>query len=193
MVEAYLSKHKEWTEELNQLRSIIAKTELKEEIKWGAPVYTLEGKNVVGIGAFKKHYGLWFFNGVFLEDKAQVLVNANEEKTKALRQMRFEKGDKVDEKLVLNYVKEAINNQKLGKEIKPELNKKFSLDANLKEALDKNAKLKAAYEKLSQAKQREYSNYITEAKREATKLSRIEKITPMIIAQQGLYDKYKNC
>jgi len=85
-----------------------------ETVKWSAPVYTVNGKNVLGLGAFKKHFGIWFFNGVFMKDEHKLLVNAQENKTKALRQMRFETIEEIDKNLVLLYVKEAIENQKLG-------------------------------------------------------------------------------
>ncbi len=39
----------------------------------------------------------------------------------------------------------------------------------------------------------EYYNYIIEAKKEATELSRLEKIKPNILKGSGLHDKYKNC
>jgi uncharacterized protein YdeI (YjbR/CyaY-like superfamily) len=41
------------------------------------------------------------------------------------------------------------------------------------------------------SKQREYADYIAEAKREETKTKRIEKIKPMILKNIGLNDKYK--
>ncbi|MDT0687112.1 DUF1801 domain-containing protein [Autumnicola psychrophila] len=37
-------------------------------MKWGAPVYTLEGKNVIGLAAFKNHCAMWFFNGASLKE-----------------------------------------------------------------------------------------------------------------------------
>ena len=123
-VEEYIERHSGFSDALTLLRSIISSTELKETIKWSAPVYTLNGKNVLGMGAFKHHFGLWFFNGVFLKDKHNVLVNA-QEKTKGLRQMRFQSIDDINKNIVMAYVKEAIENQKLGKEIKPEKNKTF--------------------------------------------------------------------
>src|SRR5690606_41337370 len=81
--------------------------------------YELNGKKLVGIGAFKNHFSLWFFNGVFLEDESKLLEKA-QETTKALRQMRFESLEDIDENVVLSYIKEAIENQKLGKELNPE-------------------------------------------------------------------------
>ncbi|MEL7473318.1 MAG: YdeI/OmpD-associated family protein, partial [Planctomycetota bacterium] len=42
-------------------------------------------------------------------------------------------------------------------------------------------------------KQRQYNEHVSEAKREETKLKRVEKIKPMILEGVGLHDKYKNC
>ena len=108
-----------WKEELQMLREIILQTELKEEVKWGKPTYTLDGKLVVGMADFKNHMALWFHQGLFLKDKHQKLINAQEGVTKALRQWRFEKGDEIDPDIVMEYVEEAIANCKAGKELKP--------------------------------------------------------------------------
>ncbi|WOD43943.1 YdeI/OmpD-associated family protein [Hwangdonia lutea] len=191
-VEEYIEKNAHFSEALSILRDLINTTELEETIKWSAPVYTLNNKNVIGLGAFKKHFGIWFFNGVFLKDEHHLLVNAQEEKTKALRQMRFESVNDIDKNLVLAYVKEAIENQKLGKEIKPDRSKKETIVPPELMAVLVND-LKTSFEQLSAYKQREYCEYISSAKREATKQTRLEKIKPMILKGVGLHDKYKNC
>lgn len=193
-VEEYIENNAHFTEALTILRNIITKTELNEAIKWSAPTYSLNGKNILGLGAFKKHFCIWFFNGVFLKDEAKLLVNA-QEKTKGLRQMRFTSIDEIDKNVVLTYVKEAIENQKLGKEIKvvKTTKKDVVVPTELQKELNTNSVLKEAFKTLSPSKQREYCEYIDSAKREATKLSRLEKITPMIIKGAGLHDKYKNC
>lgn len=194
-VEEYIENNSHFKDELIQLRSILISTELEENIKWNAPTYSINGKNVVGLGAFKNHFCLWFFNGVFLKDEANALGNAQEGKTKALRQMRFDTNNSIKKSLILSHIKEAIENQKLGKEIKPSktLKKDVKIPELLNEAFNKNDKLKSAFNDLSPSKQKEYCNYILEAKREVTKLKRLDKIVPMIIAQKGLHDKYKNC
>ena len=102
-----------WEEELKLLQSIIAQTELIETIKWGSLTYTLNGKNILGIRAFKNYFTIWFFNGVFLKDERQVLVNAQEGVTKFLRQWRFSAKEEIDEKVVFQYILEAIENEKL--------------------------------------------------------------------------------
>lgn len=183
-------KNNNWTEELNRLKEIISQTELLETTKWGTPVYVLNGKNVIGIGGFKSYFGIWFFNGVFLKDEHKLLVNAQEGVTKSLRQWRFNSVEEIDEKRILTYVLEAIANEKAGKSFKPTL-KKTVISAQLQLALDSNDTLAKAFQKFTAAKQREFHDYIEEAKRDTTKITRIEKIKPMIIKNIGLNDKYK--
>ncbi len=193
-VEEYIEENAHYGKALELLRSIILSTELEETIKWSFPVYTLKNKNVVSLGAFKNHFGIWFFNGVFLKDELNILQNAQDGKTKAMRQMRFETINDIDKNVVLAYVKEAIENQKLGKEVKPDRSKKeIVIPKELDEALKNNSNLKSSFKNLSNYKQREYCEYISTAKREATKQTRLEKIIPMILNGVGLNDKYKNC
>ena len=58
-----------------------------------------------------------FITVFFLKDKENLLRAANE-KTRGLRQLRFESKMDIDKDLVFVYVTEAIANQKAGKEIK---------------------------------------------------------------------------
>ncbi len=183
-------KNNNWTEELNRLKEIISQTELLETTKWGAPTYVLNGKNIIGIGGFKSYFGIWFFNGVFLKDEHNLLVNAQEGVTKSLRQWRFNSIKEIDEKRVLTYVLEAIANEKAGKSSNPTV-KKTVISVQLQLALDSNDTLAKAFQKFTAAKQREFHDYIEEAKRDTTKITRIEKIKPMIIENIGLNDKYK--
>ena len=194
-VEEYIEENVHFSEALIILRHIINTTELQETIKWNAPVYALNNKNVLGLGAFKNHFGIWFFNGVFLKDEFKLLENAQENKTKTLRQMRFEKLEDIDKNIVLAYVKEAIENQRLGKELKAirTTKKDIIIPLELKVELDSKVSLAVAFNNLSLSKQREYCEYIDNAKRESTKQTRLEKIKPMILENIGLHDKYKNC
>ena len=192
-VEEYVEVNSHYGEALTLLRQLINSTELEETLKWSAPVYTINGKNVLGLGAFKNHFGIWFFNGIFLKDEKQLLSNA-QEKTKALRQMRFESISEIDKNVVLSYIKEAIDNQKLGKELKPEKKGKYvEIPVELKDSLKKDTNLNEAFHNLTPFKQREYAEFIATAKRAETKQSRLEKILPMILKSIGLNDKYKNC
>ncbi|RDI57639.1 YdeI/OmpD-associated family protein [Flavobacterium glaciei] len=183
-------RNQNWSEELESLKSIIIQTELAETKKWGGIVYVLNGKNVLGIGGFKNYFAIWFYNGVMLQDKKQLLVNAQEGVTKSLRQWRFTSKEDVDKVVVLEYIKEAIENEKQGKTRKPE-KKTPILSEFFQKELDDNPELATAFQKFSAYKQYEFLEYIETAKREETKRSRIEKIIPMILKNIGLNDKYR--
>ena len=179
-----------WVEELMLLREIVLSTGLKEEIKWGGPIYTLNGKNVLAIGGFKNFATIWFHNGVFLSDPAGVLINANEGNTRGLRQWRFTSMKEIKPALVKKYVQEAMKNAKEGKEIKPEKKAPLAFPDAFVKAMKKDKALKAAFEKLTPGRQREYIEYITEAKQEETRMRRIEESVPIILSGRGLNEKY---
>ena len=183
-------KVNKWEEELLFLKSIIDKTELVETIKLGGPVYVFNKKNVVGIGGFKEYFTIWFFNGVFLKDEKKKLINAQEDKTKSLRQWRFTSKEEVNETEVLAYILEAIENEKQGKIIKPS-KKETIVSELLEKEMSQNKVLAEAFQKFSPYKQYEFLEYIETAKQEKTKLSRIEKVIPMILGNIGLNDKYR--
>jgi uncharacterized protein YdeI (YjbR/CyaY-like superfamily) len=186
------NKVNSWSEELEFLKSIIAKTELIETTKWGGCVYVLDNKNVIGIGGFKNYFTIWFFNGVFLKDEKKVLVNAQEGVTKSLRQWRFTSKDDIVEAIVLDYIYEAIENEKQRKIIKTQkVGVTIEMPEIFQKELDLDKNLAEAFLKFSPYKQKEFLEYIVEAKREETKRSRIEKIKPMILENIGLNDKYR--
>lgn len=192
-VDDYIDGAGQWQAELRKLRDILCATELEETVKWGAPCYTCEGKNVVGLGAFKSYVGLWFHQGALLSDPEGVLVNAQEGRTKALRQWRFDSGKDIKVRSIKAYVKEAIELARQGKEIKADRAKPIVIPPELAAAFKADKKAKAAFDALTKGKQREYADHVADAKREATRLSRVEKIIPMIAKGVGLHDKYRNC
>ncbi len=190
-VDEYILNAENGKEILIVLYEILKSTKLKEAIKWGRPVYTFNGKNVVGLASFKSYVGLWFFQGALLKDKAGVLINSQEDVTKALRQWRFESIDQIDEKLVKEYIEETISNQNKGKEINKDRNKPLIIVEELEAAFNENPLLKESFYQFTPGCQREYANYISDAKRTETRVNRIKKITPMILQKIKLNDKYR--
>lgn len=180
-----------WREEIALLASIVIKAPLEKTMKWGTEVFTYNGKNVLSYGGFKHFFVLWFYNGVFLTDKYKVLVSAQEGVTKSLRQWRFTSIEEVDEGKILEYISEAIDVEKKGLRIKPEKLKPVALPQILADALAADVNLQTAFYRITPGKQKEYILYLNEAKQEATRIKRMEKIKPMILDGLGLNDKYK--
>lgn len=190
-IEAFYEMDRPFKKGISVLRELANKTEMEETYKWNFPVYTVNGKNVLGICAFKKHFGVWFFNGVFLSDLKSVLENAQEGKTKAMRHWKFEDEEEIDIPGVLAYMQEAVENQKKGLNLTPGQKKTLQIPKLLAGELSKSKALLSKFEAFSSYKQREFCEYIAEAKQEKTKISRLEKVIPLIKEGIGLNDKYR--
>ena len=183
--------NEKWSNATEKIKDLVQQTELKKEFKWGGDVYTYNNKNVLAFSGFKNHFALWFYNGVLLTDKYKVLIAANEGKTKALRQWRFSSSTEIDLEKIKLYIDEAIQLVKDGKEIKPEKSIPKKIDLFLQNALNQDDNLNTSFNTLTKGKQKDYSEYIEEAKQEKTKVSRLQKIIPLILEGKGLHDKYK--
>ena len=153
-VDAYIAFGGDWKGCLVLLRELFSSTIMVESIKWGMPVYTVNGKNVAGFSAFKSWVGIWFYQGVFLKDGAGLLMNAQEGVTKGLRQWRFSSADEIQKNrlLILSYLEEAIQNHKDGKELKIQRSKAVVIPEELKIAFTNNPALKDHFEALSLSK-----------------------------------------
>lgn len=192
-VEDFYGGVEHWQAELAKLRSVICSMPLEEVFKWNFPCYTYGGKNVVGVGGFKAYFGIWFYQGALLSDPAKFLVNAQEGKTKALRQWRMTSAKEIKVRQIKSYINEAMSLVDSGQEVKFNRNKALLIPVELEAALAGDKKAAAAFRKLTTGRQREYADYISEAKRADTKTRRIAKILPMIVQGGGLNDKYRNC
>lgn len=186
-----MQKDTKWKEELALISNILNKLPFQKTVKWGADVFTYEGKNVASYGGFKNFFTIWFYNGVFLSDPYKVLINASEGKTKSLRQWRFTSKEEIDEKKIIRYLKEAIEIEKKGLKVETSPFFPVPIPELLSNELENNLALKLAFEKLTPGRRKEYILYLNDAKQESTKKTRLEKIKPLIINGIGLNDKYK--
>jgi len=186
-----MDKTNNWATELDWLRAIMLKAPLMETKKWGGPVFTYKGKNIISYAGFKNHFALWFFNGSHLSDTANVLTATQGEKTKNLRQWRFTDRSQINEQLILSYIMEAIHLEDIGLKLISTRKEYIPIPAIFETVLQEDELFRDAFAKLSKAKQNEYNEYIEEAKQEKTKYSRIEKIKILILQGKGLHDKYK--
>ena len=190
-VEDYIAAHPKWKDELVALRDLIKKYPFNESLKWSRPVYDIGGKNILGIGAFKEHYGIWFFKGALHELHTKLLENAQEGKTQAMRQIKFDKHSVPVMGELSKYIKESIKLHKMGRKITPSVKKKLIIPEELKVSFLADKDLEISFKNLTPGKQREYCDYIDQAKRKETKMARLEKIIPMVLTGVGLNDGYK--
>ena len=178
-----------WQEELQALRRILLESELTEELKWGVPCYTLDGKNVVMLSAFKNFASLSFFKGALLRDEEGLLAQPGPN-SQAARLLKFTQADKVLEleDTIRAYIKEAIEIEKAGLEVKFKQNPEPVPD-ELQVFFDEDPAFKAAFYALTPGRQRGYILYFSGAKQPQTRTNRIEKHLPRIMEGLGMHDR----
>ena len=187
-VDAFLRKAKKWKEESEKLRMILLDCPLQEELKWGEPCYTFQGKNVVLIGGFKDYCTLLFFKGALLTDSRSILVAPGT--LQAGRQIRFTRLREIVaiETIIKTYVYEAIEVEKAGLKVKLKEHSEYTIPEELQKKLDKIPKLKTAFEALTPGRQRGYMFHISAPKQPKTRESRVEKCMQRILDGKGLND-----
>ena len=172
----------------NKLRAIIFTAEPKmiEDWKWG-PNYYYDGM-VCGFWHFKKHVSFVFFQGALLKDKNKVLqVNPGNVHN---RHIKYTDVKEVNEKLLIEYIKEAVANNKKGIKITEAKDKTIVIPEDYKKILVKN-KLLPYFESLAYSHRKEYVGWITDAKKEETRIKRMNTSIEKLLLKQGLNDTYK--
>jgi uncharacterized protein YdeI (YjbR/CyaY-like superfamily) len=188
-VDVAISQLTKWQAETKALRKIALETGLTEELKWGQPCYTLDGKNVFLIHSFKNYFAILFMKGVLMKDPKKILVQATEN-VQSARQIRFTTLAEVKSStaVIKKYLNEAIAVEESGAQLPMKKAADFEIPTEIVKILKKSTGLLPAFKKLTPGRQRAYILHFTSAKQEATRLSRIEKVTPKILAGKGLND-----
>jgi uncharacterized protein YdeI (YjbR/CyaY-like superfamily) len=189
-VDFYFNKPQRWQEEIEKLRMIILDCGLTEELKWGCPCYTFQGKNIVLIHVFKEYCALLFFKSALLNDAEGILVRQTEN-VQGARQARFiSLREIVEQEPVLKAcIYEAIEVEKAGLKVSLKKTADFKVPEEFQYKLDHIPALKAAFDALTPGRQRGYLFYFSTAKQAKTREARIEKYMPQIMNGKGLNDE----
>lgn len=187
-VDKFIEKTKHWSADIEKLRAVVLKSKLKEDLKWGKPCYSHNENNIVIIQPFKNFLALMFFKGMILRDPKKVLVN-NGPNTQSAKRLEFRSTEEITKlaTIIASYIKEAIELENSG--TKMEFKKKpESTPTELTDVFKRKPKLEKAFKALSPGRQRAYILFFTGAKQAATRLARIEKCAPQILAGKGMND-----
>jgi len=181
-----------WTSALELLRRIVLDCGLTEESKWGVPCYTFQQKNVLMVSALKDHCCISFFKGSLLSDHKNLLVKPGPN-SQASRLFKFGHIDEIEaiESDIKTYIFEAIEVEKAGLKVSFKKNPE-PVPEELEVKLEEDPALNTAFEALTPGRQRGYILYFSQPKQSKTRMARIEKCIPMILAGIGLHDKYKS-
>jgi uncharacterized protein YdeI (YjbR/CyaY-like superfamily) len=188
-IDWFFNKAAKWQKEIEQLRKIVLDCGLTEELKWGCPCYTFEGRNIVLIHVFKEYCALLFFKGALLNDPYAILVQQTEN-VQAARQLRFSNLKEIVKiaSKIKSYIYEAIEVEKAGLKVPLKKTRDFTIPEEFQKKLDEMPSLKTAFEALTPGRQRAYIFYFSQPKQSKTREARIEKYIDKIFEGKGLDD-----
>ncbi len=178
-----------WATGLADLRRICRDAGLTETVKWGHPCYTHAGRNVALIGALRGDFRLNFFNSALMQDADGVLERQGPN-TQHPDSLRFtdNAAPRAMEATIRAYLAEAMAYAEAG--ILPKKTAaEVELPPELIEALDMDPELAEAFHRLTPGRQRSYVILLSSAKTAATRLARIEKARPRILAGKGAQER----
>jgi len=191
LIDDYLTSKDPFANEICLLlRDLIHKSDkaIVEDWKWNIPVFHKNGM-VCGFSGFKKHVSLTFFNGVLMKDTSHLF--AEDCTAQKMRTIKFSTISDINENQLLAYFIEAFSLSEIP--IKKEVIKKeIVIPELLQNALDTNNLAKANFEKMAYTYKKEYALHISEAKREATKVKRLQKVIVNLEQNIKMHEQY-NC
>lgn len=180
-----------WHDVLHGLQlHLLANQDLHEEMKWGVPTYTFQGKNVVLLTAFKEYCALNFVKGALIKDPKGLLTQPTEN-TQAGRQFRFTTAAEVKKhsKAIDDFLKQAVALERTNQKVTLKKTEDFEVPEELQQAFKKDVAFKKAFKALTPGRQRGYLLYFGGAKQAATRAARIEKCKPDIFKGKGWNDR----
>ena len=156
---------------LKRLRKIvhIGCPDVEETIKWNSPFFDHKGI-VCFMAAFKQHCAFGFWKGSLIFGAENKGAMGHFGRITSIK-------DLPNAKTLVGYVRKAAKLNEAGvkkSRPRPRAKQKVSVPADLKAALQKNAKARKMFENFSYSHKKEYVDWITEAKREETRKRRLQ-------------------
>ena len=187
-VDAYIAKAAPFARPiLERLRAVFHKADpgIRETMKWSMPFFEHDGI-VANMAAFKEHVTWGFWKASLMSDPHGILTEQ--------RMKLADVSELPPEKVLVQYIREAVKLNESGVKVEraprgaappPET------PEELLAALKKNRKALAAFEKFPPSHKREYVQWITEAKQEATRAKRIAQAVEWIAEGKSRNWKYE--
>jgi hypothetical protein len=193
-VDVYIAKSADFARPiLMRLRALMHKAcpTVEETIKWGVPHFEYKGV-IAGMAAFKQHAAFGFWKRRLMKDPAGFF-------SKGESGMGGRKIRSLDElpsdTVLLGYIREAVALNEQGAKVPRSTRKRppVRVPAYLAAALKRNAKARRTFGNFSASQRREYVEWLTDAKQEATRERRLASAIEWMAEGKARNWKYQNC
>lgn len=195
-IDAYIHKAKDFAKPiLNHVRELVHKAipDVEETMKWSMPHFDYLGEMMFMMASFKEHMAMGFWKVSIMNDPDKLLnpkeAMGNFGRIKSMK-------DLPSDKIIIKYLKEAarLNKEGIKNPSRPKTtSEEIEVPDYFAKALSKNKAAKKVFDGFSPSKKKEYVEWLTEAKTEATRNKRMETALEWIAEGKTRNWKYQNC
>jgi len=196
-VDRYIEKSAEFAKPiLKYVREVVhsACPDVDETLKWGFPHFMYQGI-VCSMASFKNHCAVGFWKGALVFDSIPGVKKSKDPAMGQLGRITTIE-DLPDKKVLTRCIIEAVRLNETGTKLpaKPKPAKKeLVVPDDLMAGLKKNRKALATFESFSDSHRKQYVEWITEAKTEATRMKRLTTAIEWLAEGKSRNWKYVNC
>ena len=196
-VDRYIEKSAEFAKPiLKYVREVVhsACPDVDETLKWGFPHFMYQGI-VCSMASFKNHCAVGFWKGALVFDSIPGVKKSKDPAMGQLGRITTIE-DLPDKKVLTRCIIEAVRLNETGTKLpaKPKPAKKeLVVPDDLMAGLKKNRKALATFESFSDSHRKQYVEWITEAKTEATRMKRLTTTIEWLAEGKSRNWKYVNC
>lgn len=189
-VDSYIDRAAEFAQPiLNHIRSIVHRAcpDVREAIKWGMPFFTLRGKNLANMAAFKAHAAFGFWEGLGVVSPKADEAMGHFGKITALDDLPADDELHALIRTVAKKLETLSQSKPSAKKIVqvPQLPEDFSA------VLVANPAAQETYDAFAPGNKRDYIEWITDAKRQATREKRINQAVDWMAKGKDRNWKYR--
>jgi uncharacterized protein YdeI (YjbR/CyaY-like superfamily) len=192
-IDAYIAKAAPFAQPiLEHVRERVhaAAPEAEETLKWSMPSFTIDGKILIGMAAFKQHAALNFWRGQELRG-AEASRDAMGQFGKLTSVDDLPSDAELD--ALIRQAAELAKTAPAPRKVKHEPKLAPGMHPEFAAALNANPKARAVLDGFPPSAQRDYLEWISEAKQEATRTKRIATAVEWLGEGKRRHWKYQNC
>jgi uncharacterized protein YdeI (YjbR/CyaY-like superfamily) len=197
-VDQYIEKSQLFAQPiLRQLREMVHHIcpQVEEKIKWQFPCFEYKGKILCSMAAFKAHCAFGFWQAALLSDPYELFEKGKEKKAMGDLGRLSDLSHLPSLEILQSYFIEAMllidNGVKMDRPTTDKVVSSTKAPDYLLAALGQNSKAQATWDAFPASCRNEYIEWISEAKRESTRASRIATMLEWLQEGKSRHWKYK--
>jgi len=191
-IDSYIERQADFARPiLIHLRGVIQEAcpDCEETIKWGMPSFTYKGKILASFASFKAHATFGYWN--------DSMLNQDEKNRSAMGQFGrlTALADLPDRATLIELTRKSMALIDAGAKPPRSTAKKppFTVPQDMRAAIDAVPAAKACFDAFPPSCQRDYVEWVTEAKRDETRAKRLNQSVEWLAQGKKRHWKYENC